>query len=210
MEEKRGVKSQKTNSKSKTDTKEKKGIPANEIKVTRQIGFLIGYYILALLFSFWLLLDTWGNNFALFRAIGLSAEALKEPLLRTIGFTFVGGFLGNILYQIRILFYFYTKDRYDPRWFGKYLTSPWEAAGMALVVLSLIRGGVALFGGSTGTDVEAVNNFAAIGTGALVGFGMRDVVGWLGSLVQTMFTFSEHDKFKERQERKESEKNKQP
>ena len=64
---------------------------------------------------------------------------------------------------------------------------------MALVVLSLIRGGVALFGGSTGTDVDAVNNFAAIGTGALVGFGMRDVVGWLGSLVQTMFTFSEKE-----------------
>lgn len=201
MENKKDPGAKRSTTKNKLD--EKKTISENQSKATRQVGFLIGYYILALLFSFWFLFDIWGNNFALFRLLGMTSEALAEPLLRTIGFTFVGGFLGNILYQIRILFYFYTKDRYDPRWFGKYLTSPWEAAGMALVVLSLIRGGVALFGGSTGTDVEAVNNFAAIGTGALVGFGMRDVVGWLGSLVQTMFTFSEHDKFKERQEKKE-------
>ena len=59
---------------------------------------------------------------------------------------------------------------------------------MAMVVLSLIRGGVAVFGGSMGTDVTGASNFAAFGTGALVGFGMRDVVGWLESLVKTMFT----------------------
>ena len=209
MADKKDVTTNKTNQKTKSDFSEGQPNHERSNKVSQQVSLLVGYYILALVFSFWFLFDTWGANFVLFRAIGMSAEALKEPLLRTIGFTFVGGFLGNILYQIRILFYFYTRDRYDSRWFGKYITSPWEAAGMALVVLSLIRGGVALFGGSTGTDVEAVNNFAAIGTGALVGFGMRDVVGWLGSLVQTMFTFSDHDKFKERQERKSENKNKE-
>jgi len=74
---------------------------------------------------------------------------------------------------------------------------------MALIVLSLIRGGVALYGGSTGTDVEPVNNFAAIGTGALVGFGMRDVVGWLGNLVQTMFTISNRNDNRSKPERGE-------
>ena len=147
----------------------------------------------SIIFTLWFLFDIWSNSFVLFRAIGVGSEALREPLLRTIGFTIVGGFLGNILYQIRVLFHFYTTKKYDRRWFGKYLSSPWEAAGMALIVLSLIRGGVALFGGSTGTDIEAVNNFAAIGTGALVGFGMRDVVGWLGDLVQTMFTIPDRD-----------------
>jgi len=161
---------------------------ATPVGYSRQVTFLVSYFLAILFFSLWLLFDVWGSNFVVFHAIGLRDEVLEDPLLRTIGFTIVGGILGSVLYQIRVLFYYYAKKRYDPHWFGKYLTAPWEGAGMAIVVLSLIRGGVALFGGSTGTDVTAVNNFAAIGTGALVGFGMRDVVGWLGHLVHTMFT----------------------
>lgn len=160
----------------------------NDARDFRQVTILVAYYFATLLFSFWFLLDVWSRNFVIFRAMGMNGDVLKDDLLRTIGFTMVGGLLGSTLYQIRVLFYYYAKKRYDPRWFGKYLTSPLEGAGMAIVVLALIRGGVALFGGSTGTDVTAVNNFAAIGTGALVGFGMRDVVGWLGHLVHTMFT----------------------
>jgi hypothetical protein len=160
----------------------------NETRYFQQVTILVIYYFVTLLFSFWFLLDVWSRNFVIFRAMGMKAEVLADDLLRTIGFTMVGGILGSTLYQIRVLFHYYAKKRYDPRWFGKYLTSPLEGAGMAIVVLALIRGGVALFGGSTGTDVTAVNNFAAIGTGALVGFGMRDVVGWLGHLVHTMFT----------------------
>ena len=161
---------------------------SNGTRYSQQVTILVVYYFVALLFSFWFLFDVWSSNFILFRAIGVGGEVIKDPLLRTIGFTIVGGLLGNILHQIRVLFQFYIKKGYDPRWFGKYLTSPLEGAGMAIVVLSLIRGGVALFGGSTGTEVTAVNNFAALGTGALVGFGMREVVGWLGNLVHTMFT----------------------
>jgi len=152
------------------------------------VTILVVYYFATLLFSFWFLFDVWSRNFTIFRMLGVQGEALNDDLLRTIGFTMVGGLLGSTLYQIRVLFYYYAKKRYDPRWFGKYVTSPLEGAGMAVVVLALIRGGVALFGGSTGADVTALNNFAAIGTGALVGFGMRDVVGWLGHLVRTMFT----------------------
>jgi hypothetical protein len=127
----------------------------------------------------------------LIRWVGLKGEALVDPLLRTIGFTIIGGVLGSLLYHIRVLFFhFAQKKNYDPAWLGKYITAPWEGAGMALVVLSLIRGGVAVFGGSMGTDIKGVNNFAAFGTGALVGFGMRDVVGWLGMLISTMFTIN--------------------
>lgn len=155
---------------------------------SKQVSFLVGYFIALLLFSFWFLFDVWSNNFVLLRLIGVTAVALEEPLLRTIGFTITGGFLGSILYHIRVLFHYYAKRKYDPRWFGKYLTAPWEGASLAMVVLALIRGGVTVFGGSTGTDVTAASNFAAFGVGALVGFGMRDVVGWLGYLIQNMFT----------------------
>jgi hypothetical protein len=161
----------------------------DEARHSRQVCVIVAYYLIVLLFSFWLLFDTWSSNFVLMRLIGVGEEALKEPLLRTIGFTIVGGLLGSVLYHIRALFHFYAWAKtYDPRWLGKYITSPWEGAGMAIVVLSLIRGGVAVFGGSMGTDVTGASNFAALGTGALVGFGMRDVVGWLGTLIHTMFS----------------------
>ena len=156
---------------------------------SRQVHVIVVYYLVVLFFSFWFLFDTWSSNFTLMRLIGVSRQALEEPLLRTIGFTIVGGVIGSLLYQIRALFDHYARrGTYDPRWFGKYITGPWEGAGMAMVVLSLIRGGVAVFGGSMGTDVTGAGNFAAFGTGALVGFGMRDVIRWLESLVKTVFT----------------------
>jgi len=36
------------------------------------------------------------------------------------------------------------------------------------------------------------NTFVAFGIGALVGFGIREVVGWLGNLVKTMFPSDSH------------------
>jgi hypothetical protein len=86
-----------------------------------------------------------------------------------------------------MLFKFHTSKKFDPRWFGKYISAPFESAAMSMVVLALIRGGVTLFGGSPGTDVESVNNFAAFGVGALVGLGMRDVVRWVGRIVRSVF-----------------------
>lgn len=157
-------------------------------KYSRLVLSLCGYYMIVLTFSFWLLFDTWSSNFALARLIGVSGQALEEPLLRTIGFTIIAGIIGSVLYQIRMLFKWYAKRRqFDPRWLGKYLTAPWEGAGLAMVVLALIRGGVAMFGGSMETDVTALTNFAAFGTGALVGFAMRDVIGWIENLARIMF-----------------------
>ncbi len=166
-------------------------------KYSKLVLSLCGYYLIVLLFSFWLLFDTWSRNFMLVRLIGVSGEALEEPLLRTIGFTIIAGIMGSVLYQMRMLFKWYAKEqKFDPRWLGKYVTAPWEGAGMAMVVLSLIRGGVGMFGGSMETDVTPLTNFAAFGTGSLVGFGMRDVVGWLESLVKTMFSVKDRDEEK--------------
>lgn len=170
-------------------------VSGKRARYVRHVTGIVIYYMLFFIFSFWLLLDTWGNQFTLLRLIGLGDEALDDPLIRTIGFTIVGGILGSLLYHIRVLFYFFAqKKKYDPDWLGKYITAPWEGAGMALVVLSLIRGGVAVFGGSMGTDVTGASNFAAFGTGALVGFGMRDVVGWIGNIIHTMFKFDKSRK----------------
>ncbi len=157
-----------------------------------QVNLLVLYFLILMLLALWFFFDVWSKNLRFMQWIGIQSPSLDDPILRTIGFTMVGGFLGSVLYQIRLLFQFYVKtDVYDYRWMGKYVSAPWESAVMAMIVLALIRGGVALFGGSQGTEVNDTNNFAAFGVGALVGFGMRDVVGWIGGLVRTMFKTSD-------------------
>ena len=165
------------------------GTPARRERMEfLQVHALMFYFIILIFLALWFFLDVWSENLRFMQWMGVQPPALNEPVLRTIGFTMVGGFLGSVLYQIRLLFQYYVKTSvYDYRWLGKYISAPWESAVMAMIVLALIRGGVALFGGSQGADVNDTNNFAAFGVGALVGFGMRDVVGWIGGLVRTTF-----------------------
>ena len=47
---------------------------------SRQVYALVVYYLIVLLFSFWLLFDTWSSNFTLMRWIGVSGEALENVL----------------------------------------------------------------------------------------------------------------------------------
>ena len=152
----------------------------------RYVNGIMLYLILVLLFCMWFLFDTWSSNLVVMKMIGITGKPLEDPLLRTLCFTMNGGAFGGILYHIRMLFKFHTKNSFDERWLGKYMSAPFESAAMALVVLALVRGGVALFGGTSGGGGE-VNDFAALGTGALVGLGMRDVVGWVGSIVRSIF-----------------------
>lgn len=159
-------------------------------QVNIQVCFLITYYVGLLLFFFWLLFDFWSSNFSFIGLIGIQVQALDDTalqLLRTIGFTIIGGSLGNILYRIRQLHHHYCKAHFNPRWIGKYISEPWESAAMAVVVLALIHGGISLFAGSASTDVTSVNNFTTFGTGALVGFGVNKVVKWLDYQVARTF-----------------------
>ena len=156
----------------------------------RQVHAIVAYYILLLGAALLFLLDVWGGNVWVGRWLGQREEVLANPLLKTGAYTLIGGVFGSVLFQIRALFKYYLKNtdaavQYDERWVGKYISAPWESAVMALVVLALIRGGVTLFGG--GPDPSATNNFAVLGVGALVGFGMRDVVKWIQKLTETMF-----------------------
>jgi len=118
--------------------------------------------------------------------------ALKDEtrLLASMGFLASGAIVGSTLYQIRMLFRYYITDRFDPKWLSKYISAPVEAVGLALAVMSLFQSGGVFLGGQPFSMAKG-EPFAAFGFGALVGFGIREVVGWVGSLTKTMFT-SEH------------------
>jgi hypothetical protein len=159
-----------------------------ETYVFLQVHGLVLYYVIVLVFAFWLMLDVWSENYRIMRFLGVSQAVLQDDLLKVIGYIVVGSIFGSVLYQIRELFHHYLKsESYDYRWIGKYVSAPWESAAMSMIVMAIMRGGVALFGGQQGSEVGLTNNFAAFGTGALVGFGMRDVVGWLGNIVRSVF-----------------------
>jgi hypothetical protein len=173
-----------------------KGSRPTQIGYAWHVYVLAGYYILFFVFLFWCLIDVWSGQL---RALTFITGVLPGPgtmdrsMLVEISFAAIGGFAGSIEYHIKSLFHFYTKGEYDPRQFAKYLTAPFEGAVLAVIVLSLIRGGITMLSGTgtPGVPAEAgtptVAAFAALAIGALVGFGMREVVSWLLALVRTMF-----------------------
>lgn len=162
---------------------------------------LTAYYLLFFVFLFWFALDIWTLDLGFFERIGfpsirtkiLDSQAGPISLAEfyVVSYTLIGGAIGSILYSIRLFFSYYAgrnRKAYSRRWFGKYITAPWEGAAMAMVVASLLKGGVAVFGtvDNASQDVGA-NSFAAFAIGTLVGFGMREVVGWLHKVTRTMF-----------------------
>ncbi len=163
----------------------------------RQVYGLVGFYIVLLLAASGALGWVWMHTETLQDLI--PAEWL-QPLVVPLLSAALGGAIGNVLYSIRVLYLHYIKlDDYDPRWLGKYLSGPFEAALFALIVYALTRGGVASL---TGVSMAAVNAeqvataedtviLAAFGVGSLVGFSIRDVVGWLQNLSKTIFRHDE-------------------
>jgi hypothetical protein len=169
-----------------------------------QVHGLVAYFVVLLLLTGWFLVDVWSENFVFLSWLGVPIEHLQDPVVKTVCYTIVGAVIGSIMFQIRSLFKFYITDaQYHPRWIGKYISAPFESAATALVVLCIIRGGLSLFGGG-GTDLSQTNNFASFGTGALVGFGMRNVIMWLDTLVQNMFILKDSN-FEPREEQKPAE-----
>ena len=159
-----------------------------EMQMFLQVNLIVFYYLVVMLAAFWLFLDTWGGNLVALSYLGLSQQASKDPLLPGMIFLITGAIMGSVLYHIRVLFRYYVKSGfYSYRWFAKYVSAPWESAAMSLVVFALVRGGLALLGGPPAESAGSTSYFSSFGIGALVGFGMRDVVGWLENLVRTMF-----------------------
>jgi len=144
----------------------------------------------------------------IFLILSLAWQPNKMPLLRTVGFVGAGALIGSVLYQIRMLYQYYVQDgAFDAKWIGKYISAPWEAMALAVVVLSLLQGGSAALGGEK-INLSDTNSFAAFGIGALVGFGIREVVGWLGNLAKTMFPTDHLKEPKEEPEQKPKDKTK--
>ena len=52
-----------------------------------------------------------------------------------------------------------------------------------------MQGGAVFLGGS-GIDFSAGKPFTVFGFGAVVGFGVREVVGWIGGVTKSMFPAS--------------------
>ena len=156
---------------------------------------LTAYYTLLIFLSLWLLVDTVLERHTFLEVFGFSEQIPRQHVIRTIIFVATGALLGSVLYQIQQLYRAYCKpkkptDRFNPRWLGKYVTAPWEAIGLALIVVALIGGGVVGLGGTNGVKMVAVSNlsnFTGFGLGGLLGFGIREVVGWLGNVIGTMF-----------------------
>ena len=172
-----------------------------EVRTFLQVNLIVFYYLVVMLAAFWLFLDTWGGNLVVLSHLGLRQQALEDPLLPGMAFLITGAIMGSILYHIRVLFHYYVKSGfYNYRWFAKYISSPWESAAMALVVFALIRGGLAMLGGPPAESAGSTSYFSSFGVGALVGFGMRDAVGWLSNLAQTMFVAQEMSQDQEQEE----------
>lgn len=167
--------------KSQAPKADEMGSRINNQEKVRRVGsslifILIGYYIVFIIISATLLFYI------------ISDPVSAENLLRLLGFIACGAVVGSVLYQIRMLYRHYIKSEdFDTKWLGKYISAPWESVALSVVVFSLFQGGGAVLGGSASLNFDEANGFAAFGLGSLVGFGMRDVVGWLGNLVKTMF-----------------------
>lgn len=160
----------------------------------RQVRFFIFYYTVLLVLSLLALGFLWQNASVVQQwAAPQWLQALILPLFTTM----LGGMMGNVLYSIRVMYNHYIKKRdYDPKWWGKYFSGPFEAAVLALVVYALLRGGVASMTGLSLTSEAAPGQegtvmLSALGLGALVGFSIRDVVGWLQALSKTLFRHDE-------------------
>lgn len=162
----------------------------------RQVRFFIIYYTVLLVLVLLALGFLWQNALVVQR---WATPSWLQDLILPLVTTMLGGMMGNVLYSIRVMYTHYIKRRdYDPKWWGKYVSGPFEAAVLALVVYALLRGGVAsIIGLPPTTDLpqgeEGTVMLSALGLGALVGFSIRDVVGWLQTLSATLFRHDEED-----------------
>jgi putative flippase GtrA len=163
----------------------KHAIEAKAAVTQRQVYALMVYYMALLIGCIALITFMIVNNDgSVFKD---ASEPDSKRLLQSMAFLLSGAVVGSVLYQIRMLFRFYIKSpNFDSRWLAKYISAPVEAAALALAIVSLIESGAIVLGGQ-GFDFSKGKPFAVFGIGALVGFGIREVVGWLGNVAKTMF-----------------------
>lgn len=165
----------------------------------KQVIFLVLYSAVILGFALWLLFDVWSGRNYIAKLLTVWDKTIGDPLYKTMAYSVIGGAIGSILYGVRMIFHYYAnnKEVYNPKYFWKYITAPLEGGALAIVVIAIIRGGVAMFGGPfsppKGSEAMDVGNFAAFGVGALIGMGARHVVKWIIQLSAAMFKVNPSD-----------------
>lgn len=168
--------------------------PDWEQRIAFQVRCFVFYYSALLVLSVAALAWLWQNAP---RVQAWASTPWLQRLVLPLATTMLGGTVGNVLYNIRVMYQHYIKQRdYDPRWWGKYLSGPLEAAVLALVVYALIRGGVAAMAGlpvseAPREDQMGITLLGSLGLGTLVGFSIRDVIGWLQQLSKNLFRHEE-------------------
>lgn len=150
------------------------------------------YLTLGLLALGWLLLDISTGQFGSLYWIGINLpkDAEYVGLLKLVFYAAIGGAVGGITFgMMNLQKYAAAKDAFNPAYVGDYLFRPFGAAALAVVIFSLLRGGVLtiLGGDPTSPSTSVVASFSAFGIGFLAGFGSKEVIDRLNELIKKTF-----------------------
>jgi len=150
------------------------------------------YLTLSLLAVGWLLLDISTEQFCSLYWIGITLPESAEyvGLLKLVFYAAIGGAVGGITFgMMNLQKYAAAQDAFNPAYVGDYLFRPFGAAALAVVIFSLLRGGVLtiLGGDPTSPSTSVVASFSAFGIGFLAGFGSKEVVDRLNELIKKTF-----------------------
>jgi hypothetical protein len=156
----------------------------------------IVYLLSALVFCGWLLIDIWSRAFQFAPLNPLKAQ-LSAPIFRLMAYSALGGALGGIVDGIRSFVNWHAERKsFGWRFIWKYLALPLQGAALAVIVYAVVRGGIAAFSGGLGSaEGTVMASMFALATGALAGYGSRQVFVWLDKQVSRLFQTTE-DKVK--------------
>jgi len=152
--------------------------------------FSILYLIAMLVFFCWLLLDIFiGRNLLLCLISPKAADYMNYPIFQLIAYTVIGGGMGGVINGIRSFIMWHAERMaFGWRFMWKYITLPLVGVILAAIVYTIIRGGVAAFGGSfASTENFTTQAFWAFAIGALTGYGSHKAFKWLDIQVNKVF-----------------------
>lgn len=148
------------------------------------------YLIAMLLFFSWLLIDIVIGQNVLLRSVSPRHTAyLKSPIFKLIVYTVIGGGLGGVVNGIRSFIIWHAERMaFGWRFIWKYITLPLVGTILAAVVYAIVRGGLAVFGGTFESSQDIPTQaLAAFAIGALTGYGSHKVFIWLDKQVNKLF-----------------------
>jgi hypothetical protein len=139
----------------------------------------------------WLLLDVSTGTFNTLRWLGLQVPTSSDylTLLKLVFYAAAGGGIGGLVYGMQSLWKHTTRGRFALVYAGDYLFRQFGSAVLAVVIFSLIRGGILTALGaepSSGTT-NVASTFSAFAIGFLSGFGSYQVMNKLDDMIKQAF-----------------------